>query len=147
SFLDLLIIRSLFGKARKPHPDSCEDRFFKMNGLSIQESSWSEHLDRNRYSQPRTSRSHRPLVSIVVVNYNGGALLNDCLKALLESSYPARELIVVDNASTDDSPRAIRDLVTAHPEINALWSDSNLGYAGGVNLAVAASGGPYVAVM
>jgi GT2 family glycosyltransferase len=82
-----------------------------------------------------------------VVNYNGGEHLLNCLEALAADSYPAREIIVVDNASTDTSPTILRDMCARHPDLVVLWSKQNLGYAGGVNLALSAAGGKYVAVL
>ncbi|MEK6325048.1 MAG: glycosyltransferase family 2 protein [Acidobacteriota bacterium] len=84
---------------------------------------------------------------MIVVNYNGGWRVDNCLEALLAGTYPAQELIVVDNASTDDSPRVIRDIATGHPDVTALWSTSNLGYAAAVNLALTSARGTYVAIM
>ena len=45
----------------------------------------------------------RPLVSVVVVNYNGGDALEGCLDALVAGSGDAVEVLVVDNASSDGS--------------------------------------------
>src|SRR4051812_33712045 len=97
--------------------------------------------------QPLVSSSQLPLVTVVVVNYNGGSRLHQCLQALLDSSYPCREFLVVDNASTDGSPAILRDFAIDYPEITALWSSSNIGYAGAINLALASARGVYVAVM
>src|SRR5687768_4637344 len=80
--------------------------------------------------------SNHPLVSIIVVNYNGGEKLLRCLKSLLAASYPARELIIVNNASSDGSDIALKDAAINHPDLNVIWSKQNLGYAGGVNLAL-----------
>lgn len=44
-----------------------------------------------------------PKISVVVVNYNLGAYLDDALRSVVEQDYPALELIVVDGGSTDDS--------------------------------------------
>jgi GT2 family glycosyltransferase len=82
-----------------------------------------------------------------VVNYNGGESLLSCLETLRADSYPAREIIVVDNASTDRSPAILRELCARHQDLIVLWSERNLGYAGGVNLALNAAGGSYVAVL
>jgi GT2 family glycosyltransferase len=81
------------------------------------------------------------------VNYNGGERLAHCLESLLEATYPASELIIVDNASTDTSPQIIRDFATTHPDLITLWSASNIGYAGAVNLTLPSVRGDYVAVM
>lgn len=93
------------------------------------------------------SPSQWPLVSVVIVNYNGGDRLSQCLESLLEGTYPAQEFIIVDNASTDTSPRIIREFATTHSDLITLWSASNLGYAGAVNLALASARGDYLAVM
>lgn len=82
-----------------------------------------------------------------MVNYNGGERLLSCLEALRADSYPAREIIVVDNASADTSPVILRDRCARHPDLIVLWSKQNLGYAGGVNLALNAVSGGYVAVL
>ena len=88
-----------------------------------------------------------PLVSIVVVNYNGGENLSRCLETLRADSYSAREIIVVDNASADTSPIILKDLSARHADLIVLWSRQNLGYAGGVNLALTAASGSYVAIL
>jgi len=49
----------------------------------------------------------RPLVSIVISNYNGRALLKDCLESLNRLDYPNYEIIVVDAGSTDGSPAMV----------------------------------------
>jgi GT2 family glycosyltransferase len=86
-------------------------------------------------------------VSIVVVNYNGGERVSDCVEMVFADSYSAREIFVVDNASTDISHSLLEEIASRHPEITVLWSKQNLGYAGGVNLAMTAARGDYVAVM
>lgn len=91
--------------------------------------------------------AHQPLVSIIVVNYNGGDRLIGCLEALRADSYSRREIIVVDNASTDQSPTILKDLSVSHPELIVLWSEQNVGYAAGVNLALNRTRGRYLAVL
>jgi hypothetical protein len=51
-----------------------------------------------------------PLVSVVVVNYNSGTGLKDCIRSVLNSKYSNKELIVVDNASDDDSVQLVEAL-------------------------------------
>jgi GT2 family glycosyltransferase len=82
-----------------------------------------------------------------VVNYNGEESLASCLESIGADSYPAREIIVVDNASSDRSPDILRGICARHPNVIVLWSERNLGYAGGVNLALNTAGGSYVAVL
>lgn len=88
-----------------------------------------------------------PLMSIVVVNYNGGERLVSCLESLILDTDPVREILVVDNASTDGSRTILRDVAALHPEITMLWSERNLGYAGAVNLALDRARGEFIAVL
>jgi len=54
-------------------------------------------------SEIRNPKSEMPLVSIVVAAYNSAATIARCIEALLALDYPDREIIVVDNASSDDT--------------------------------------------
>ena len=71
------------------------------------------------------------LVSIIIPHYNNETILLNCLKSIYESTYKNFEIIVVDNASTDNS---IINAKSLYPNINIVKSESNLGYAGGCNL-------------
>lgn len=79
-----------------------------------------------------------PRVSVVVVNYNSGDHLPACLTALAASDLPP-EIFVVDNASTDDSLK-----LTTGFAVQVLRSETNRGYAGGVNFALPHARGEYV---
>lgn len=74
-----------------------------------------------------------PLVTVVIVNFNGGELILDCLKALQHQTFRGFVTVVIDNASTDNSPE---EIIRQHPEVALLPSAENLGFAGGVNLAL-----------
>ncbi|HEY1236734.1 MAG TPA: glycosyltransferase family 2 protein [Solirubrobacterales bacterium] len=87
-----------------------------------------------------------PLVSVVVVNYNGADALERCLEALVANSGDA-EILVVDNASSDGSASIAEAAAERHDSVRLLRSPTNRGYAGGVNLALAEARGTYVAVL
>lgn len=88
------------------------------------------------------------MVSVVVVNYNGAAAIERCLRALLEeASEVETEILVVDNASTDGSDAIVERLAADHDSLRLLRSDTNRGYAGAVNLALPEARGEYVAVL
>ena len=74
-----------------------------------------------------------PLV-VVVVNWNGCHLLDECLGSVFDNGYggPLR-VILVDNASTDDSIAHVRD---CFPSVEILAAPENLRWAGGNNLAL-----------
>jgi GT2 family glycosyltransferase len=85
-----------------------------------------------------------PLISIVIVNYNGSCHLEECLQALIENTDVAFEVIVVDNASTDGSAT---NLIGRYPGVRVIESDINLGYARGVNLGAHHALGSYLAIL
>ncbi len=82
-----------------------------------------------------------PRVSIVVVNYNGGALLRDCLASIAAQTYRDFEVIVVDNGSEDDSLAAAATVLSG-ARVVALGE--NTGFARGNNVGIAASAGDLV---
>ena len=70
-------------------------------------------------------------VAIVVVTYNRRNLLKECIEALLEQDYQSREIILIDNASTDGTKEYIRD--NFFGTVNYFNTGENLGGAGGFN--------------
>lgn len=80
-----------------------------------------------------------PLVSVVAVSWNTRADLKRCLASLLEHTTSCRlELMVVDNASVDDTPEMVRD---SFPEAKLLVNDVNVGFACACNQGMAAASG------
>jgi hypothetical protein len=87
-------------------------------------------------------------VSAIVVNYNGADALERCLGALISRTDPATtEIVVVDNASTDESPAIAERLAVEHESVRLLRSPTNRGYAGAVNLALREARGDFFAVL
>src|SRR5207248_4150037 len=72
-------------------------------------------------------------VSVVIINFNGRKYLEQFIPSVLASTYPGMELIVADNASTDDSLRFLR---SHYPGIRIIELKRNHGYAGGYNMAL-----------
>ncbi|MBI1881400.1 MAG: glycosyltransferase family 2 protein, partial [Chloroflexi bacterium] len=72
-----------------------------------------------------------PKVAIVVLNYNGLKDTLACLASLNQLDYPAYEIIVVDNDSSDDSVAAIG---AGYPHAIVIETGDNLGYVGGNNV-------------
>jgi len=72
-----------------------------------------------------------PRVTIIVLNWNGLADTLECLGSLSRLDYPAYEVIVVDNGSTDGSPAAIRE---RFPDVELIENGKNRGFTGGNNV-------------
>ncbi len=84
-----------------------------------------------------------PLVSLLVLNWNGERLLAECMDSLARLRYSPCEIIVVDNASTDGSLA----LLATMKGITIVKNNANLGYAGGINAGMKAANGTYVATL
>jgi len=84
------------------------------------------------------------LVSVVVLNYNGERILEDCLESLRRQDYPHYEVIVVDNHSRDQSPRLVKD---KFPEFRLIELEKNTGFCSGNHAGVKASRGRFVALV
>jgi GT2 family glycosyltransferase len=69
-----------------------------------------------------------PIVSIIIVNWNGLPLLQECLDAVLRQSYSHYEIVLVDNASQDDSVRFVQG---RYPQVKILPLLENTGFTGG----------------
>ena len=86
-----------------------------------------------------------PDVTVVVVTYDGAALLPACLDALAaQRSRWTWQTWVVDNASRDDTGDL---LASRYPEVRVVRNDRNLGFAGGNNVALRQSRTPYVVLL
>jgi GT2 family glycosyltransferase/glycosyltransferase involved in cell wall biosynthesis len=85
-----------------------------------------------------------PTVSVILVNYRGADDSIECIRGIEQLDWPVDQLevIVVDNASGDDSLDRIR---AAAPSAKLLPLETNIGFAGGCNRGVEAASGDYVA--
>lgn len=85
-----------------------------------------------------------PLVTIVVVNWNGRKTIRACLRSIVNLSYPSYEVIVVDNGSTDGSVRLIEE---EFGEVGLVKTGQNLGFARACNVGIKMARGDYVALV
>lgn len=85
-----------------------------------------------------------PAWAAVVVNYEAGPLLLECVRSLFaDDSAGTAEVVVVDNGSADGSLDAVR---RAFPSVRVVEPAANLGYAAAANVGIAATTAPVVAV-
>jgi len=85
-------------------------------------------------------------LSIVIVNWNTRDMLRECLLSLFAACHrwPKFEIIVVDNASSDDSVAMVR---ADFPEVILVENKTNLGFGGGNNVGFARSTGKIIATI
>lgn len=85
-----------------------------------------------------------PSVSIIIVNFNGEKYIRNCLNSVFSSHYPRFEIIVVDNASSDNSDTIVE---TEFPSAKLLRNNKNLGFAGGNNVGIKVASGDIVVLL
>src|SRR5690625_1671617 len=87
-----------------------------------------------------------PMVSIVVVNYNGRDYLDACLGSLADLDYPADavEIIFIDNNSSDGSPEYVE---RTFPAVRIERNNTNTGFSPAVNQGARLANGTYLALL
>ena len=85
--------------------------------------------------------AHNDFVSVTIVTYNSGRFIKRCLESVLSQRYPLKEVIVIDNASTDgtiDILEQFEDRCRIH------YNEENIGFAAAQNQAIQFAGGEWV---
>ena len=85
-----------------------------------------------------------PLISIVILNWNGKEQLPLCIQSVRRQTYPNVEIIIVDNDSTDGSAQCVK---TAFPNLRVIINRKNLGYGGGNNRGIQEARGEYIFIL
>jgi glycosyltransferase involved in cell wall biosynthesis len=67
-------------------------------------------------------------LSVVMCTYNGACFLREQLDSILVQTYPANEIIIFDDASTDETPAIIKEFVQKHSHIRFYQNQSNIGF-------------------
>lgn len=84
-------------------------------------------------------------LSVLIVNYNSGALTHSCLSSLTRADLPPQtEIIVIDNGSSDESAGFLR---ADWPEITVMANDMNKGLAAAVNQGLKAAKGEFILLL
>jgi glycosyltransferase involved in cell wall biosynthesis len=83
-------------------------------------------------------------LSVVLPNFNHGALIPRALRALLRQTPAAQEIIVVDDGSTDDSVTIVEGFVRQHPSIRLIRHGANKGIVAAVKTALGVATGEYL---
>lgn len=86
-------------------------------------------------------------VSVIMSNFRGTRWLPQAMASVLAQSHRNLELIIVDDASGDDSVAVIRSAMASDPRIRLIECPMNLGPAGARNLALDAASGTWVAII
>jgi GT2 family glycosyltransferase len=89
-----------------------------------------------------------PLISVIVLNYNGAQWLPRCLESLRQQTFFERiEVLVADNSSPDKSAELAESLMRGWPNGRVIQNGSNLGFSEGNNRAAAVARGKYLLLL
>lgn len=88
-------------------------------------------------------KSRDPLISVIIVHYNGRECLEDSLGSLKKQTYTNFEIIIVDNGSMDDSVPFVRK---TYPEVEVIYSKKN-NFCAGNNIGIEKALGKYVLIL
>ncbi len=88
-----------------------------------------------------------PKVSVIILNWNQPRLTVDCINSVLKQKYTNFEILLVDNASRDNSVEIFEERFGDNEKIRIIVNPENLGYAGGNNEGVKRARGDYIAIL
>lgn len=95
-----------------------------------------------------TSKNVDPVVSIIIVNWNGEGFLHDCFHALRDQTFSDFEIIFVDNASSDNSIETAESLASdLKLPLKIIRLSTNTGFATGNNEGLKHCSGKYIALL
>ena len=89
-------------------------------------------------------KEKEPLISIIILNYNAGNLLLECVESIYNSNYKNFEIIVVDNVSKDNSDKKCKEKFS---DIILIENEKNLGYCGGNNVGIETAKGDFLVIL
>lgn len=117
-------------------PQACIE-FAKENDWSVRVSQFSLAAERQF-----------PKISIVVLCYNQLDYTKKCVQSILkQTAYPNYELVLVDNASIDETAEYLKEIEVLHENVKVVLNTTNRGFAGGNNDGIRASTGEYIVLL
>jgi len=86
----------------------------------------------------------KPLISIIILNYNAGDLIFNCINSVFQTKYENYEVILVDNISTDGSHKKCKE---NFDEIQLIENSKNWGYCEGNNIGIRKAKGKFIVIL
>ena len=85
-------------------------------------------------------------VSVVMCTYNGAHFVKEQIASILSQTYPLHELLIFDDASTDDTARIVAEIILGHPFAKLIINERNKGFAKNFEQALKAASGQVIAI-
>lgn len=129
--------------AASAHPDVAPTPTIWAAGPTQDEEPWAA-LESTRVRFVERPFGEQPLVSVIVPCFNHGRYLPDCVDSILAQEYPEVEVIVIDDASTEESTLATLAKLNTRKGVTILRQPRNSGPSAARNRGVAAARGRYI---
>jgi len=88
-------------------------------------------------------KKNNPLISVNIITYNSQKYINDCLGSVFGQTYSNIEILVIDNASTDNTVKYLKNLPKKN-NLKIIFNKKNIGFTGGHNQGIKNSKGDYI---
>lgn len=88
-------------------------------------------------------KANNPVVSIILLSYNGEKYIKGCLDSVLGQTYSNLEVLVIDNGSTDTTKDFLKN-ISGRPNLKIIFNKQNAGFAKGHNQGIKESKGDFV---
>lgn len=98
-------------------------------------------------NKPDRSVDHRPAASVVIVTYNSSSIILPCIRSVLPSLLPDDELVIVDNASRDNTCAIVKDAFNNHSAFKLMCNPRNEGFSAATNQGILATRNPLVVLL
>jgi len=86
----------------------------------------------------------KPLISVYMPTKNRGVLLIKAIESVLEQDYPNFELIIVDDGSTDDTPKLLSQYASEYSKVRFFRNEQSIGAAAARNIAIKNAKGEFI---
>ncbi|MEC4811770.1 MAG: glycosyltransferase family 2 protein [Scytonema sp. PMC 1069.18] len=90
---------------------------------------------------------YKEKVTIAIPTYNRAGLLQGCIESVLAQDYPELRLLVLDNASDDDTEMVVRSLAKQDQRITYIKHETNIGFARNWNRIIEVNQSPYLTIV
>lgn len=99
-------------------------------------------------TNPSPEHRPEPLVSVIIPCYNNGKYIEECVRSVLDQTYKNFEIIIINDASTDDSAEKIKKLQEENPQkIQVITNKKNLERSVSRNKGMAKSKGEFICIL
>lgn len=88
-----------------------------------------------------------PVVTLIIVNFNSGSHLRDCVSALRTQTFRAFEVLILDNASSDESLLEATEAIDQDDRFSITKLETNTGFAAANNLGASKANGKWLALL